>query len=357
MKPRLHAEFRKYTLEFIKPMGTSRGALQSRDTWVIGIGDQEGPLGLGECAPLPKLSPDDQPGFETKLGEVCATVEDGATEQDLALRKWPAIRFGVETALKDLQSGGSQVLFESEYTRSRTSIITNGLVVMGETHDMLRQAQAKVAAGFRCIKIKIGALDFDDECRMLQEFRQQFRPPEFELRLDANGAFNADEAMDKMRRLSEFCVHSIEQPVKSGQWPALARLCADGAIPVALDEELIGLTTTKERRQMLDAIKPQHIILKPTLLGGFKQASEWISLARQRGIGYWVTSALESNIGLNALAQWTATLAISGVQGLGTGRLFRKNFDSRVTLKNSELRFAHDLQAAPIHRLEQLELH
>ncbi|RMF63489.1 MAG: o-succinylbenzoate synthase [Calditrichaeota bacterium] len=338
----MRAEFRKFTLRFITPMGTSRGVMTERETYILRLTREgtNGPeIGLGECAPLNGLSVDHRPDFEDRLRQVCEHMNQGGSADDLDLQAWPAIRFGVESALLDLARGGRQRLFDSPFTRGERAIPINGLVVMGSIEEMLRQVVEKAQAGFTCIKIKVGALDFDAECELLRDVRKRCPSSRFELRLDANGAFAPEAALARLERLAAFGVHSLEQPIKAGQRAALAEICRHSPIPVALDEELIGIAMPEEKLALLEEARPQYIVLKPTLVGGLAAAEEWIRFAQRLGIGYWVTSALESNIGLNVLSQWTSTLEPKMPQGLGTGRLFVKNFPSPLNVADGHLHF------------------
>ena len=332
----LQADFKKFTLQFKKPMGTSRGTLFARDIFILALQNKDG-MGLGECAPLKGLSIDDRSGFENKLQKVCKLLNQGENPSDLDLTGWPAIRFGLEAALMDLENGGKRLLFENDFAKGTQTIPTNGLIVMADKDDMLEQVFNKVKLGFNCVKIKIGALDFGSECDFLSEIRKKFLPEQIELRLDANGAFEADSALDKLQRLAEFKIHSIEQPIKAGQWQAMARLCAVSPIPIALDEELIGILEPTAKEELLRTIKPQYIILKPTIVGGLKASMGWIDNARKLNIGFWVTSALESNIGLNIISQWASTLNLKMPQGLGTGELFTANFRSPLKIIDGQL--------------------
>ncbi len=352
------AEFKKFTLNFIKPMGTSRGVLYDRDIYILGLTyrEAEGRIGFGECAPLKGLSVDDKPDFQNKLTEICGLLNNGALPSDLDLIDWPAIRFGLETALLDLQNGGKRCIFDTKFYRGLQSIPINGLVVMSDKEDMLNQAFRKIKHGFICIKIKIGALDFDDECAVLAEIKKTFPASQIQVRLDANGAFDAGTALDKLECLSEYGIHSIEQPTKPGQWQEMAKLCVQSPIPIALDEELIGCTDRAEKIEMLQAIQPQFIILKPTLLGGIGACCEWINIADSLNIEYWITSALESNIGLNIISQWTATLPIKMHQGLGTGQLFTENFRSPLRIINGKLIHAFKNKSEPIKSFVDLKL-
>jgi len=341
------AEFKKVTLKFGRPMGTSRGVLHERDTYILSV-TADGQTGLGECAPLPGLSVDDHPGIEAKLQQVCDALRRGQIPTDEELLPWPSVRFAVEAALRDLRNGGKQQLFESDFTRGVASLATNGLVVMDSIDNMFRQVVDKVAAGFQCIKIKIGALDFEAECNLLARIREAYPPEQIELRLDANGAFADDDALERIDRLARFGIHSIEQPVKPRHWDAMAFLCHSAAIPVAWDEELIGVTEPDEQAALVEAFRPAYLVLKPTLLGGLKAAEEWIAIARKHDVGYWVTSALESNVGLNIISQWAATLGLALPQGLGTGQLFEQNFTSPLSMSEGRLHFSPGKKLTPL---------
>ncbi|MCB0374456.1 MAG: o-succinylbenzoate synthase, partial [Sinomicrobium sp.] len=284
-------------------------------------------------------SVDDNPAYEHKLQWICNTIERGEAALWEALRDWPSIRFGVEQAFMSLQSDDPFLLFPSEFTSGAAPILINGLIWMGDEMFMKRQIEEKLNAGFSCIKMKIGAIDFNTELKLLASIRRDFSPQEIEIRVDANGAFHPAEAQEKLKRLSDLSLHSIEQPIAVRQWEAMAELCETSPLPVALDEELIGIFDTEEKENMLHAIKPHYIILKPSLIGGFKCAGEWIRLAGKNHINWWVTSALESTIGLNAIAQWTFGLKNLMPQGLGTGSLFVNNFTSPLTVKNGRLHY------------------
>jgi o-succinylbenzoate synthase len=351
------AEFKKYTLRFVKPMGTSRGVLYDHHVHVLFLVDRKNParFGLGECSPLPGLSIDARPEFAEKLTDVCTLLNTISAPHEMDLRDSPAIRFGLETALLDYNSGGHRLLSLSDFTCGRKSVPINGLVVMADYETMLQQAFTKIAAGFTCIKIKIGALDFDAELRLLREIRKHRASKKVSLRLDANGAFSPIEALDKLNALTPLEIDSLEQPIKAGQWPEMAKLCAASPIPIALDEELIDCHTSAEKKHLLRAIRPQYLILKPTLLGGFAACEEWMKLADEHGIGYWVTSALESNLGLNAISQWAATLPITRPQGLGTGQLYRANFPSPLFVESGQLKYS-DSNGQRIVRLADLQL-
>ncbi len=335
----LQAKFLPYVLHFKKPSGTSRGVLLERPVWFLIISAKDNPTvnGIGECAPLKDLSIDDLASFENILSQLCEDIPNYQSWLANKFNRFPSIKFGLETALLDLQNSGQKILFESDFTQGEKSITINGLIWMGNHDEMKAQLEQKVAAGFRCIKMKIGAIDFEKELSLLKFIRSKFPKEQIELRVDANGAFSPKEALGKLDQLANLDIHSIEQPIKQGQREEMARLCKQTPLPIALDEELIGITTSDEKKNLLDEINPQYIILKPTLIGGFAESEEWIRLAEQKKIGWWITSALESNIGLNAIAQWTYTLKNPLPQGLGTGQLYTNNFESPLFLKRQEL--------------------
>ncbi len=333
------ADYIKHSLYFKSPAGTSRGVLSKKNSWFIVLSDiaDSGLKGIGECSLIPGLSYDDKDDFETKLGEVCDLLNSGENPEALSLDNFPSIQFGIETALKDFETGGERILFPSDFTRGESGILINGLIWMGSKQKMLDQISDKITQGYRVIKMKVGALNFSDELEILHTVRSKFGGERPEIRLDANGAWEPAEALDKINKLSEYNIHSIEQPIKSGRWEEMAGLCKMSPIKIALDEELIGISDFRSRRDLLETIRPSYIILKPGLHGGFNVAEEWIALAEQMKIGWWVTSALESNIGLNAIAQWTASLNSSLPQGLGTGQLFTNNIPSPLAIKGDRL--------------------
>jgi len=338
----LQADFKKYTLNFNFPAGTSRGVLQKKDSWFISLADETGKTGIGECGLLKGLSFDDQPGYQAKVQQVCSEINNSQNIDLLKLLKLPSIRFGVEMALKDLNSKKERILFPSDFTKGKDTIKINGLVWMGEFEFMKSQIISKIKAGFSCIKLKIGAIDFKKELQLINSIRKEFSVNDIEIRVDANGAFKPGEALEKLNRLAEYNLHSIEQPIKQGQWEEMAKLCELTPLPIALDEELIGVIDRKKEVELLDKIKPQYIILKPSLVGGFAASEEWIDIAKERNIGWWITSALESNIGLNAIAQWTYTLGNKMPQGLGTGQLYTNNFESPLYISNGRLHYNPD---------------
>lgn len=347
----LKAKIKKHILKFKFDARTSRGTLHEHEAWYILISSGESSVfGIGECSPLKGLSPDYSPeSFERQLAHILDEVVSGISLSDgnildqvrqIVPQELPSIRFGVETALLDLRHGGKRNIFETDFYYNRKSIPINGLIWMGKKIFMVKQAREKIKSGFKCIKIKIGALDFREECEILNYIRIQYSNKKLELRLDANGAFHADDAMEKLEVLKNFNIHSIEQPIKAENPEAMARICAASPVPVALDEELIGHYTLEEKYSLLDKIKPSYIVLKPTLLGGFLQTEEWIIAAEKMGIGWWITSALESNIGLNAIAQFTASHKnIDLPQGLGTGMLYHNNIPSPLNVNKGTLEY------------------
>lgn len=334
----MKASYKKYVLNFKRPSGTSRGVLTQKETWFI-ILEEDGKLGIGECGILRGLSIDDRPDYEDKLKWICENIYLGEETLLKELAEFPSIQFGLETAFLSVKGTSPYILFPSLFTEGKDTIGINGLVWMGEEQFMKEQIEEKLAHGFNCIKLKIGAIDFDKELALLSLIRQHFGPETIEIRVDANGAFTPKEAPEKLQRLSEYTLHSIEQPIKQGQFAEMAKLCKESPIPIALDEELIGVFSREDKKELLKKINPQYIILKPSLVGGIRGSEEWISLAEELGIGWWITSALESNIGLNAIAQWTYTKANPMPQGLGTGALYTNNFDSPLAVKQGKLHY------------------
>jgi len=332
----LKATYHKYILNFKRPSGTSRGILTEKETWFIVL-EKDGKKGIGECGILRGLSIDDRPDYEAKLQWTCAHIHLGENQLWEALIEFPSIQFGVEMAFQSLRSESPFLLFPSDFTNGEKSIPINGLVWMGSTSFMKQQIEEKLAEGFRCVKLKIGAIDFDTELQLLGYIRHHFTPEQIEIRVDANGAFDVSLALDKLIQLSEFKLHSIEQPIPKNNTDNMAELCKTTPIPIALDEELIGVFSLEEKEALLQKIKPQYIILKPSFIGGFRGSKEWISLAEKYKIGWWITSALESNIGLNAIAQWTFLQHNLMPQGLGTGALYTNNFDCPLVVSEGQL--------------------
>lgn len=310
--------------------------MTEKETWFIVLEENE-KKGIGECGILRGLSADDRDDYEEKLKWACDNIHLGEAELWNVLLEFPSIQFGLEMAFQSLKSENPYILFPSDFTNSKSSITINGLVWMGEAAFMKQQIEDKLADGFNCIKLKIGAIDFQKELELLQFIRTHFSPEDIEIRVDANGAFSLSEALDKLNQLNQFQLHSIEQPIKKGNVLEMAKLCQDTPFSIALDEELIGVFAFEEKEKLLQQIKPQYIILKPSFIGGFKGTQEWITLAEKYNIGWWITSALESNIGLNAIAQWTFLQNSKMPQGLGTGALYTNNIDCPLEVKKGEL--------------------
>ena len=332
----MKASYSKYNLNFKRPSGTSRGVLKTKETWFIKIED-ETDFGIGECGILRGLSLDDVPEFENQLKWACEIINMGFNYLSEQLKLFPSIKFGLEMAFKSLNSQNPFYLFDTDFYKHQQGITINGLIWMGDKSFMFEQIKAKLDQGFSCIKLKIGAIDFQAELDLLAYLRSKFSAEVLELRVDANGAFNPDHALQKLEKLSQFNLHSIEQPIKQNKWQAMRELCKNTPLPIALDEELIEVVDTTHRAKLLDGVKPQYIILKPSLVGGFSDSSEWIKLAENRKIGWWITSALESDIGLNAIAQYASTFQLDKPQGLGTGSLYTNNITSPLEVKGEKL--------------------
>lgn len=335
----MKAYFQKRILEFIHAAGTSRGVLKIKPSWYIYLYDELAPdyKGIGEVSIIPGLSKDDENTIEQKLSVLCAAINENSQNLDEIIADYPAIKFGLETALLDFESKGSKILFESDFTRGESGIPTNGLIWMGNSDEMMARVKQKLDAGFRCLKMKIGAVDIEEELQIIRNLRREYSSSVLELRVDANGAFTYTEAKGILQKLADWEVHSIEQPIMPTQIDEMADLCSTSPIPVALDEELIGIAPYENKFKLIDIIRPQYLILKPSLLGGLGESNDWINIAKQLGIGWWVTSALESNIGLSAIAQWVAGLETSMHQGLGLGNLYKKNIDSPLELHGEKL--------------------
>ena len=334
----ISVNYQKYILNFKVPSGTSRGVLKTKETWFL-ILEKDGKKGIGECGLFRGLSIDDRPDYEQKLQWVCQNINSDVEFLLQELIEFPSIQIGVEQAFLSLNSSSPFELFPSKFTESKEGININGLIWMGDKTFMKNQIQDKITQGFRCIKMKIGAIDFQTEIDLLKSIRKEFSIQDIELRVDANGAFKPKEALEKLKVLSDFQLHSIEQPIKQNQIQEMATLCEQTPLDIALDEELIGVFDVTKKKELLQIIKPQYIILKPTLVGGFGGSKEWIDVAENRNIKWWITSALESNIGLNAIAQWTTTLNSKIPQGLGTGSLFTNNFESPLEVNNGYLHY------------------
>lgn len=335
----LQARIKKYQLQFKRPAGTSRGVYKTRDSWILQLWDDVNPelVAYGECAPLPDLSSEYDEHYEAKLSEVAERIDDFFYWIDEGLVDYPSIRFGLEAALIDFQNGCRQQLYESPFASGEEGILINGLIWMGDADYIREQINSKLAQGFSCIKLKIGANNIEEELAILTEMRQEFPKEKLEIRVDANGAFDADEVMPILEHLSALGIHSIEQPIAQGQYGKMRFLCRKSPIDIALDEEMIGVNTLEDKKKLLKNTKPQYLILKPSLHGGISGCEEWIALAESKGIGWWVTSALESNIGLNAIAQWVSSMEITMPQGLGTGQLYVNNIPSPLQVRGEKL--------------------
>ncbi|WP_396170162.1 o-succinylbenzoate synthase [Flavobacterium sp.] len=338
----MKASYQKYLLNFKRPSGTSRGVMNVKETWFLVL-ELDGKKGIGECGILRGLSADDRPDYEEKIQWTCQNIHLGKDQLWEALIEFPSIQFGVEMAFQSLASETPFLLFSSAFTEGKKNMVINGLVWMGEAAFMKQQIEEKLAQGFHCIKLKIGAIDFQKELDLLHFIRQNFDADTIEIRVDANGAFDESDALDKLNQLSGYKLHSIEQPIPKNHTDSMAELCKTTPIPIALDEELIGVFSYAEKEALLIKIKPQYIILKPSFVGGFRGTKEWIDLAKKHQIGWWITSALESNIGLNAIAQWTFLQQNSMPQGLGTGGLYTNNFDCPLEVKNGQLSYNPNL--------------
>ena len=337
----LYASYTRYILQFKTPSGTSRGVLTDKETFFVRIFDDNNPtvLGIGECAVFRGLSIDDVPEYENVLADVCWNIEEYKDNFREKLSRFPSIVCGLEMAFADLKNGGIRQPFPSDFTQGKDFVRINGLIWMGTKKAMRQQIIEKIEKGFSCIKLKIGAIDFEEELELLKQIRKEFTPQEIELRVDANGAFTPEEALTKLEKLAQLNLHSIEQPIKAGQPAVMADLCRRTPLPIALDEELIGHFTKEGKRQLLQEIRPQYIVLKPSLHGGFRGTQEWIDFTNELQIGWWITSALESNIGLNAIAQWTYRLNNPLPQGLGTGQLYLNNVSPEPDLRGEKLFF------------------
>lgn len=328
----------KHLLQFKKPAKTSRNTIAEKPLWVVKVANTTQPdvVGIGEISPFPGLSLDDRPHFELFLNEMIDLLAQVKVLDEMPLQEWPSIRFGFETALADLLHGGKGNPFPGKFAEGLAKLPINGLIWMDDIEGMWQQTEQKILEGYTCVKMKIGALDFDAECRLLERIRKKYPAGKIMLRVDANGAFNPDDALAQLKDLSRFELHSIEQPIAVKQWDLMEELCAKSPLAIALDEELIGVGI-EQSLALLKKVKPQYLILKPGILGGFEVCKRWIDLANRLEIPWWITSALESNIGLNAIAQFTALYPVSLPQGLGTGALYKENFPSRLSISSGWL--------------------
>ena len=330
--------YSRYALNFKVPGGTSRGILHQKETFFLKL-ESDDKTGLGECGLFRGLSHDDRPDYESKLIWLSRNLDNDLEWLKSQLEEYPSILFGLEQAFLSLEQSSSFELFPSKFTRGQDAIPINGLIWMGDKGYMQQQIREKLESGFDVIKLKVGAIDFQTELDLLKSIREQFPEDEIEIRVDANGAFEPSEALEKLKHLSDYSIHSIEQPIRQGQIESMAELCRLSPIPIALDEELIGLTRAGLREELLNNVKPAYLIFKPSLIGGMAVCDHWIDLCKRHDIGWWITSALESNIGLNAIAQYTYTLCNPMPQGLGTGGLFTNNIASPLRVERGALRY------------------
>lgn len=339
----LLSDFRKYLLYFKFPAGTSRGTLTMKETWFVKIWDAADPtiFGIGECALFKGLSVDDRPDYQKKMAYFCDNINNFPWIE-AELTAWPSIKFGLETALCDLKQGGTRILYPSLFTCGDAGIPINGLIWMGSSDFIRQQIREKLDAGFRCLKLKVGAIQLQEEIDLLASIRHEFHSHDLEIRLDANGAFPDAKAVEILEKFADYTIHSMEQPIKAGNPDLMSEICKLSPIPIALDEELIGINSLEAKRELLNLIAPSYIIIKPALTGGFSGAREWIEEAVSRHIGWWITSALESNIGLNAISQWTYKMNVNVIQGLGTGGMFTNNVASPLFVKNQEICFSKE---------------
>ena len=333
----IHASYIAHPLTFVRPAGTSRGVLRKKPCWFIQLTGEDGVSGIGEVSVIPGLSLEDPDDCEIQIDHLCKLISRGEMDPMQAFPNMPGVQFALETAMQDLKCGQERILFPSEFTEGTAGIPTNGLIWMGARDFMISQIREKIILGFRVLKLKVGALDLRVELEILSWIRSEYGRSDLEIRLDANGAWNLAEAERNLRKLARYHIHSIEQPIAAGQMAAMAELCRDPAIPVALDEELIGISGQEAKRTLLQEIRPSYLILKPGLLGGFAETGEWIRLAEQFHTGWWITSALESNIGLDAIAQWCWHTGVSTHQGLGTGALYTNNVPSPLQMSGEYL--------------------
>ena len=349
-KNNLNLTWLRHDLIFKRPSGTSRGVLKTKTSFFIKIfySSNSEIFGLGECSLIQGLSIDPFKLLPEKLDYLKSDTDDALKNYQEKFKDFPALVFAIEMALIDLENGGKCCLFDNDFTSGKDKTPINGLVWMGDYDFMNAQIQEKIKTGFDCIKLKIGAINFEEEISLIKKIRAEFSEEDIQIRVDANGAFKPETALEKLQRLADLKIHSIEQPIKQKQWAEMAKLCEITPLPIALDEELIGVHLFEERSKMIATIKPQYIILKPSLVGGIASSEEWIDIAEKNGIGFWITSALESNVGLNAIAQWTYDIVQKKpsrkmYQGLGTGKLFTNNIDSPLEIVEGHLLYKNDI--------------
>lgn len=344
-----------YILKFRQPAVTSRGVMLEKPTFFLKVFDENQPekFGIGECSVFPGLSPEADGNYGYKLMELLANVALG---RDTDLSRHSSIQLGLEEALRDYSGGCRHIYYPSNFTEGLSDIQINGLVWMGNFEEMIERIDEKVKDGFRCIKLKIGAIDWKNEVDMIEHIRYKYSDSDLQIRVDANGAFTMDNALARMKHLADLGVHSIEQPIRPGNDELMQFLCSVSPLPIALDESLIGISGKHRKEEMLSMIRPSYIILKPSLCGGFSGAEEWIDIAERLGVGWWVTSALESNVGLNAIAQWTATLHTAIAQGLGTGGLFTNNLECPLVLESDCLKYDPNIMIQDI-QFDMLDWH
>lgn len=331
------ATYSIHDLQFKKPAKTSRNTLETKRLYLLKLQNSEGVIGYGEISPFTGLSLDDRPDFVQKLKQVIDVINEGAPYEELDLTDWPSIAFGYDMACRDVANGGKRQFFTGSFADGKSSIDINGLIWMADKEEMLAQVEDKIKQGYSCIKMKIGALDFDEECRMLEAIRKKYSAFQIELRVDANGAFPFSDALDMLKDLNRFELHSIEQPIRQGNWEWMSELCAKSPLDIALDEELLGIDPTLDAARMLQVIQPKYLIIKPGLLGAFAKSAEWIKHAEAKHTVWWITSALESNLGLAAIAQFTSCYRNPLPQGLGTGQLYTNNIPSPLHIQGGKL--------------------
>ena len=334
----MKAFYFKHILNFHNPSGTSRGVLNQKESWFIII-YSDNKTGIGECSLIKELSPDPENNFEQTLKKVCKNISAGYDTLSSGLNSYPSILFGLETAFRSLESSDPLTLFPSPFTKNQDSIPINGLIWMGQKNFMINQIKEKIDTGFDCLKIKIGSLDFKTEIDIIKSIRKEYSLKDLEIRVDANCAFSFSESLEKLKKLSDFSIHSIEQPIQTRQWENMAFLCERSPLAIALDEELINVPDS-EKEKMIELIDPEYIILKPSLIGGVKKCEDWIDIAEKSNVKWWATSALESNIGLNAIAQWVYKKTTNMKQGLGTGKLFSNNISSPYIIEEGQLKYS-----------------